>query len=468
MKNYQLLLALIFLLSGSIRSNAQASVEGEVVYYPFSHPVEFDQVVYKTAYQIDEVSFAITENLALRVYYPSDLEQDEKRPLVVLIHGGGFISGTFSGFFEEAEILAQLGYIAVSVQYRLCKRTDCVVAAALTYPCNVAWGTSLVPSSYAAAVDVQDAIEWLELHADQYHIDTSKIAVGGHSAGAITALNVAFMDQEEVNEICAGCGTWPDYLEGELEPNPGIKAVFDMSGAIYDTLWIDESESHINLMAIHGTHDGVVAYAAEPVYPCCNTYSSTVYGACPIIQRQNHLGGNSYLFTGSQFGHNVFDAEWESFVREQIHWFLAKSFFGDSPFVKHSEIIRSEALETCPPPFVPVLPGALCELGLSDTGTVIYDYPTKIVENALTSGVRIFPNPATNMLYIDLGPTNIGISEVEKLEVFDMWNRRLLTKKAASKNNYGLDISGLANGTYTLKVCMRKSGNIWERFLITR
>jgi predicted esterase len=273
MKIIEQLITFLFLLFGILSLDAQAIVEGDDVYYPFAHPVEYDQVVYKTANQIDEINFGITENLALRVYYPSDLDAGEKRPLVVLIHGGGFISGTFAGFFEEAELLAQLGYIAVSVQYRLCKRNDCVIAAALTYPCNVAWGTSLVPSSYAAAVDVQDAIEWLELHADQYHIDTSKIAVGGHSAGAITALNVAFMDQEEVNEICAGCGTWPDYLEGELEPNTGIKAVFSMSGAIYDTLWIDENENQIDLMAIHGTHDGIVAYEAEPVYPCCNTYS---------------------------------------------------------------------------------------------------------------------------------------------------------------------------------------------------
>lgn len=446
----------MFLMFSNI-SMSQAIVDGNEVYYPYSHEIEYDQVIYKTAHQIDEIGFSITENLALRVFYPADLEAGEKRPLVVLIHGGGFISGTFAGFFEEAELLAQLGYVTVSVQYRLCKRTDCVVAEALTYPCNVSWGNSLVPSSYAAAVDVQDAIEWLVLHADDYHIDTDNIAVGGHSAGAITALNVAFMDQEDVNEICAGCGTWPDYLQGELESNPGIKAVFNMSGAIYDTLWIDEAESNINLMSIHGTADGVVAYGADPVYPCCNTYNTPVYGGCPISQRKNYLGGSHYLFTGSQFGHNVFDEEWRPLVREQIQWFLGKSFFSDDAFSKHTELIRSVPLETCPPPFEAVLPGELCQQGLSAPGTVIYGFPNRIEESDPTSEIKVFPNPAADF-------ANLAFDEKLHLEnneitlnIFDSYGHSVKSIKFGNlPGEYQLDVSGLTAGVYFLSIQAQK------------
>ncbi len=188
MKSNLLKLILCFLFPFLVNeADSQAIVDGNDVYYPFSHTVDYDQKVYKTAVQIDELDFVVTENLALRVYYPTDIEPEDKRPLVVLVHGGGFIGGTFASFFDEAETLAQLGYVAVSVQYRLCKRADCVVAAAFSYPCNVSWANSLVPSSYVAAVDVQDAIEWLVLHAADYNIDVDRIAVGGHSAGGITA-----------------------------------------------------------------------------------------------------------------------------------------------------------------------------------------------------------------------------------------------------------------------------------------
>jgi poly(3-hydroxybutyrate) depolymerase len=38
--------------------------------------------------------------------------------------------------------------------------------------------------------DAQAAVRWLRRHADQYRIDPERIAIGGTSAGAITALYV--------------------------------------------------------------------------------------------------------------------------------------------------------------------------------------------------------------------------------------------------------------------------------------
>ncbi|MBK7338817.1 MAG: hypothetical protein IPJ00_22970 [Saprospirales bacterium] len=102
-------------------------VDGDTVYYPESHEVEYDQLVYKTAVSIDELSFPINENLALRVYYPVDLDPGEKRPLVVLVHGADLLEEPLP-VFNNAEALAKLGFVAASVQYRLCKRVNCLVA----------------------------------------------------------------------------------------------------------------------------------------------------------------------------------------------------------------------------------------------------------------------------------------------------------------------------------------------------
>ncbi|MBR9921620.1 MAG: alpha/beta fold hydrolase [Bacteroidetes bacterium] len=404
MKKRTIFTALFSLLGMSLLFG-QAIVQNDTVYYPEIHPIEYDQLVYKTAPQIDELTPVINENLALRVYYPTDLEPGEIRPLVVLVHGGGFIGGTYTSFFNQAEMLAQLGFVAVSVQYRLCKRGDCLLAAGLSYPCNVSWANSLIPSAYVAAVDVADAITWLKNNAANYHIDPDNIAVGGHSAGGWTSLHLAFMDMDEANEICPSCGTWPDYLEETLETPDGIKAVFNMSGALIDTTWIDPDESDINLMNIHGTHDGIVSYESDPVYPCCNTYSVEIDGSCPISTRQQNLDGNSYLFTGFGYGHDVFVGEYGEENGTQILWFLGKSFFDESPFQKHSVVNRDIPLITCPTPFPPVAAGQTCGLSQSPKGIVLLEEPPIIssaTEIATNHYVSIYPNPASDLLTIDV------------------------------------------------------------------
>ncbi|MCB0651860.1 MAG: alpha/beta fold hydrolase [Saprospiraceae bacterium] len=447
----------------------QAIVEGNGVYYPYLHPVEYEQVVYKSAYQIDEIGLGILENLALRIYYPADLEPDEKRPLVVLIHGGGFIGGNFSSFFDEAEWLAQLGYVAVSVQYRLCKRNDCLIAGALTFPCNVSWGNSLVPSSYVAAVDVQDAINWLIDHSDIYPIDPDKIAVGGHSAGAFTALNVAYMDQEEANEICAGCGTWPDYLEGNLEDIPGIKSVFSLSGAMYDTTWIDPEETHIDLMAIHGTDDGVVYYGAEPVYPCCNTYGIPVFGACPLVQRQQNLGGDSYLLTGTGFGHDVFEPEWWPRIQEQVLWFLGKSLFGEAPIQKHVEMIRSSPVANCPAPLQPIVPAVLCGPELSEPFPVFFEFPNATTEVDLENNLRLYPNPASDILFIEFDFHKTDSEKGITFEVFNTLGQRVTRHEIFDIfGTLSWPVGHLESGLYWLKVNISEGHFGWKRFVVVQ
>lgn len=404
----------------------QAFVQEGVVYYPENHSVGYDQVIYKSAYRIDELDFGIIEDLALRVYYPTDLEPEEKCPLVVLVHGGGFIGGTFVSFFDEAEKLASLGYVAVSVQYRLCQRNDCLIAAALTYPCNVSWAHSLVPSSYVAALDVQDAIKWLILHAEEFHIDKDRIAVGGHSAGAITALHTGFLDQDEVEEICSGCGTWPDYLGGELEDISGVRAVFSMSGAIYDTAWIDKQEAEIDLMAIHGTDDGVVYYGSNSVYPCCNTYQSVIHGACPMIHRQNELGGNSLLFTGTDFGHEVFELEWWPSIEEQILWFLGVSLFSDHEFQKQIELVRSQPVPNCPAPLQPVLPASLCNISLSGLNEVVFGMPNGVESLEFQEAFNVYPNPATEFLNITYPESKTGEVSYVDIRIYNLLGKLVL------------------------------------------
>jgi acetyl esterase/lipase len=82
-------------------------------------------------------------------------------PAIVCIHGGGFRAGKREGYDKLIQKLAQHGYAAITVTYRL--------APAYPFP--------------AAVYDCKAAVRWLRANADKYHVDPARIGVTGGSAG---------------------------------------------------------------------------------------------------------------------------------------------------------------------------------------------------------------------------------------------------------------------------------------------
>jgi acetyl esterase/lipase len=82
-------------------------------------------------------------------------------PAIVCIHGGGFRAGHRDGYNGLCLKLAQHGYAALTVSYRLAPK----------YP-------------FPAAVhDTKAAVRWLRAHAKDYKVDPQRIGVTGGSAG---------------------------------------------------------------------------------------------------------------------------------------------------------------------------------------------------------------------------------------------------------------------------------------------
>jgi acetyl esterase/lipase len=98
-----------------------------------------------------------TRCLKLDLYLPAG----QRMPVVVLVHGGGWRSGFRSEFAPMAVRLAQRGYAAVTVSYRL--------SGEARYP--------------AAIEDVQAAVRWVRDNAERYGLDAKRIALAGGSAG---------------------------------------------------------------------------------------------------------------------------------------------------------------------------------------------------------------------------------------------------------------------------------------------
>jgi acetyl esterase/lipase len=132
------------------------------------------------------------EVLTLDAYYPTVGSSTADRAAVVLVHGGGWSGGDKSNLAEQARALAEAGYVAVTVDYRL--------APAHPYP--------------AAVEDVQAAVSWLRATAqvDHYRIDPERIGVLGASAGG------------QLAELLGTLG------RGSLESGTRVAAVVSWSG----------------------------------------------------------------------------------------------------------------------------------------------------------------------------------------------------------------------------------------------
>lgn len=65
--------------------------------------------------------------LEAHIFSPDNLAKTEKRPAIVLFHGGGLQAGNPSWMFENTRHFKNLGLIAIAAQYRLTNRKDITV-----------------------------------------------------------------------------------------------------------------------------------------------------------------------------------------------------------------------------------------------------------------------------------------------------------------------------------------------------
>jgi pectinesterase len=156
-------------------------------HHPFVEPIvaslpdgvqEHSNVVYK---RIGERS------LHLDIFCPA-ARTEKVLPGVLLIHGGGWSSGSKAHLVPMAQQLAGHGYVAASVEYRLSPEAK--------FP--------------AAVLDLQAAIRWLKANSGEYHLDTSRIAVLGCSAGAQLASLIGVIGHQEVfvdTSLPEGCSS---------------------------------------------------------------------------------------------------------------------------------------------------------------------------------------------------------------------------------------------------------------------
>jgi para-nitrobenzyl esterase len=175
-------------------------------------------------------------DLKLDLYQPTG-DTAAKRPAVVWVHGGGFTMGDKSSGRGKATFFAKLGYVAVSINYRLLSPDGCGGNPNPTPLCQHA--------ALEAQHDAQAAVRWLRANAATYKIDTSRIAMAGASAGAVTSVLASTHSEDP------GTSGNPGYPSS-------IRAAVSVSGGMPTNDLIDAGDAPT--LFIHGTEDRVVPF----------------------------------------------------------------------------------------------------------------------------------------------------------------------------------------------------------------
>lgn len=181
--------------------------------------------------------------LTMDVYLPDD-GKVATRPLLVLIHGGGFFNGDKAdlGFPEWAHDFASMGYVVASVNYRLGFKKSL---------------PSIKRAGFYAVQDVDAAIRYIIHKKGIYGVDPERVFVAGTSAGGITALNVAFMRDGDIPSEARDEGGIKSE-NPEMNESFNIRAVGNMWGAVNDLSILDNASSSV--ISFHSTGDPVVPF----------------------------------------------------------------------------------------------------------------------------------------------------------------------------------------------------------------
>ena len=246
----------------------------------------------------------------------------EDRPLIIWIHGGGWMDvpetngSAGDRTNEQSQFVctefAQRGYVAVSIDYRLASFFQILCLGLCEYFGDISPWTPWDIADYIfdhgakSYSDSKAAIRFFRktfAEGNPYRINPDHIYVGGHSAGAQTT-NHLILEQE--NDI-----TSSHYMNNHINNNGGyygnsgnygfsseVAGGFALSGAIPTLNSINEQDFDKLYISVHGEADPIVGYGADPwaaaSIPFASLIMPTFYGAGSISEHMDNIGMENY------------------------------------------------------------------------------------------------------------------------------------------------------------------------------
>jgi len=200
-------------------------------------------VVYGQGYAAKEPGAApFAQDRTLDVYAPKG---KGPFPGVVIVHGGSFQNGSkeTKPIVALAKDLAKEDFACFVINYR--KVPD-------NPPAPEGWrGTILQQAIHAAFVDTKTAVRFVRAHAADYHVDPTRIAVIGESAGAFAALAAGASDPEDF------ANDGPELLpldKNHNDTDARVQAVVNLWGNA-ELIMNEFSPGDPPVMIVHGKND---------------------------------------------------------------------------------------------------------------------------------------------------------------------------------------------------------------------
>jgi para-nitrobenzyl esterase len=119
--------------------------------------------------------------LYLNVWRPAAVKPDVALPVLVWIHGGGFLNGSSSDPLSDGSAFAQQGLVVVAFNYRLGR------LGFFMHPTLKAAGEE-APGNYAF-LDQLAALKWVRRNIAAFGGDAGQVTIMGESAGGISVMH---------------------------------------------------------------------------------------------------------------------------------------------------------------------------------------------------------------------------------------------------------------------------------------
>lgn len=338
-----------------------------------------------------------TQVLRMDIYEPTG-DALAERPVVIVAFGGSFVGGNRGQVADLCERFAKLGYVAIANDYRV----------GFFLPNQATTTRAVMRGSHDMKACVRYLRKTVDVDGNPYRIDPDRIIIGGVSAGAISAIHAAYLDQEA--EV-------PAILQGEIASLGGVEGnsgspsyssdvfgVYSFSGAIGDTLWIQPGDQP--LVSIHEDGDGTVPYGTQEVAVIGIATGLIASGSRDIHVRMESLGLDNCLKTYNANAH--------------------VGYLQTDPIISFGFAAKFIAELVCEE-----------EVSCDNISVGMQELP-----NATT--LEVFPNPTNGQLQFDL-------REAAFVRVLDMSGREVMSDRMGA-GTARMDISALPNGIYMLHV----------------
>ena len=345
----------------------------------------------------DSVSVVYSStNQVMTIYTPTG-DVSTKRPLLIMAHGGSFVGGNRYEVTSSTicQNFAKRGYVTASISYRLASSPFDMINTNTAYPVVV-----------KAISDAKAAVRYFSKDAattNTYKVDTNNMFFGGNSAGAIIAIQYAYID--DTTELAADLRSVMN-ANGGIEGNSGnsgysskIKAILNLAGGILDTAWIANATEQ-PAANFHGDADGTVPFNCGRVLNGASQIA--LCGTGTMTPRFANLGINHVTKVYPGDGHVPWEGSAAKFneVDSMSAEFLSRRICGN---VGIQTIDKSSLLNVSPNP-------------ASDRLTVEFNGTSSIIEIVFTDAVgrQIISNtPTSNVVNISTQNIPNGLYFVE-------------------------------------------------------